>query len=117
MEKTEKFMSRHAVRDIKTSVIIQAPGFSRGVQLRIANCELRIGAERLDHVHVLVEYDPNTPINSIVKAFKGRTLAISGKNFHIYLKYPLCGLMLTSTTLQAKYLLPLSSLTSMIRTT
>lgn len=30
-----------------------------------------------DHVHVLVEYDPTTPINSIVKAFKGIAACIT----------------------------------------
>jgi putative transposase len=41
-----------------------------------------------DHVHVLVEYDPNTPINSIVKAFKGRSSRYLRQEFPHLLKLP-----------------------------
>ncbi|MGH2413420.1 MAG: IS200/IS605 family transposase [Brasilonema sp.] len=41
-----------------------------------------------DHVHVLVEYDPNTPINSVVKAFKGRSSRYLRQEFPHLLKIP-----------------------------
>lgn len=41
-----------------------------------------------DHVHLLVEYDPNTPINSIVKAFKGRSSRYLRQEFPHLLKLP-----------------------------
>lgn len=41
-----------------------------------------------DHVHVLVEYDPNTPINSIVKAFKGLSSRYLRQEFPHLLKLP-----------------------------
>jgi putative transposase len=41
-----------------------------------------------DHVHVLVEYDPNTPINSIVKAFKGPSSRYLRQEFPHLLKLP-----------------------------
>jgi putative transposase len=41
-----------------------------------------------DHVHLLVEYDPKTPINSIVKAFKGRSSRSLRKEFPHLLKLP-----------------------------
>ncbi|GET44543.1 IS200/IS605 family transposase [Microseira wollei] len=40
------------------------------------------------HVHLLVEYDPNTPINSIVKAFKGRSSRYLRQEFPHLLKLP-----------------------------
>jgi len=41
-----------------------------------------------DHVHVLVEYDSITPINSIVKAFKGRSSRYLRQEFPHLLKIP-----------------------------
>jgi putative transposase len=41
-----------------------------------------------DHVHILVEYDPKTPINSVVKAFKGRSSRLLRKEFPQLLKLP-----------------------------
>lgn len=41
-----------------------------------------------DHVHLLVEHDPKTPINSIVKAFKGRSSRLLRKEFPHLLKLP-----------------------------
>ncbi|BBD64982.1 transposase IS200-family protein [Nostoc commune NIES-4072] len=41
-----------------------------------------------DHVHALVEYDPSTPINSIVKAFKGRSSRYLRQEFPQLLKLP-----------------------------
>lgn len=41
-----------------------------------------------DHVHLLVEYDPKTPINSVVKAFKGRSSRLLRKEFPHLLKLP-----------------------------
>lgn len=41
-----------------------------------------------DLVHLLVEYDPNTPINSIVKAFKGRSSRYLRQEFPYLLKIP-----------------------------
>ena len=41
-----------------------------------------------DHVHVLVEYDPNTSINSVVKAFKGRSSRYLRQEFPHLLKIP-----------------------------
>lgn len=41
-----------------------------------------------DPVHLLVEYDPKTPINSIVKAFKGRSSRLLRKEFPHLLKLP-----------------------------
>lgn len=40
------------------------------------------------HVHLLVEYDPSTPINSIVKAFKGRSYRYLRQEFPHLLKLP-----------------------------
>jgi putative transposase len=41
-----------------------------------------------DHVHILVEYDSKTPINSIVKAFKGRSSRYLRQEFSQLLKLP-----------------------------
>lgn len=41
-----------------------------------------------DHVHVLVEYDSSTSINSIVKAFKGRSSRYLRQEFPQLLKIP-----------------------------
>lgn len=41
-----------------------------------------------DHVHLLVEYDPKTPINSVVKAFKGRSSRLLRKEFPHLLRLP-----------------------------
>lgn len=41
-----------------------------------------------DHVHALVEYDPHTPINGIVKAFKGRSSRYLRQEFPHLLKLP-----------------------------
>ena len=41
-----------------------------------------------DHVHLLVEYDPNTSINSLVKAFKGRSSQYLRQEFPHLLKLP-----------------------------
>lgn len=41
-----------------------------------------------DHVHLLVEYDPKTPINSVVKSFKGRSSRLLRKEFPHLLKLP-----------------------------
>ena len=41
-----------------------------------------------NHVHVLVEHDPKTPINSIVKAFKGRSSRYLRNEFPELLKLP-----------------------------
>lgn len=41
-----------------------------------------------DHVHLLVEYDPKTPINSVVKAFKGLSSRLLRKEFPHLLKLP-----------------------------
>ncbi|MDJ0616213.1 MAG: IS200/IS605 family transposase [Calothrix sp. MO_192.B10] len=41
-----------------------------------------------DHVHILVEYDSKTPINSIVKAFKGRSSRYLRQEFPQLLKLP-----------------------------
>ncbi|MEH2235005.1 IS200/IS605 family transposase [Nostoc sp.] len=41
-----------------------------------------------DHVHVLVEYGPSTPINSILKAFKGRSSRYLRQEFPHLLKLP-----------------------------
>ena len=41
-----------------------------------------------DHVHVLVEFEPKTPINSIVKAFKGRSSRYLRQEFPHLLKLP-----------------------------
>ena len=41
-----------------------------------------------NHVHVLVEHDPKTPINSIVKAFKGRSSRSLRQEFPHLLKLP-----------------------------
>jgi putative transposase len=39
-----------------------------------------------DHYKLLVEYDPKTPINSVVKAFKGRSSRLLRKEFPHLLK-------------------------------
>jgi putative transposase len=41
-----------------------------------------------DHIHVLVEHDPKTAINSIVKAFKGRSSRLLRQEFPQLLKLP-----------------------------
>lgn len=41
-----------------------------------------------DHVHLLVEFDPTTAINSIVKAFKGRSSRYLRQEFPSLLKLP-----------------------------
>ncbi|MDJ0773262.1 MAG: IS200/IS605 family transposase [Mastigocoleus sp. MO_167.B18] len=41
-----------------------------------------------DHVHLLVEHDPGTAINQIVKAFKGRSSRFLRKEFPHLLKIP-----------------------------
>ena len=41
-----------------------------------------------NHVHILVEHDPKTPINSIVKAFKGRSSRYLRQEFPHLLKLP-----------------------------
>ena len=41
-----------------------------------------------DHVHLLVEHDPKTPINSIVKALKGRSSRYLRQEFPHLLKLP-----------------------------
>lgn len=41
-----------------------------------------------DHVHALVEYDPTTSINSVVKAFKGRSSRYLRQEFPHLLKIP-----------------------------
>ena len=41
-----------------------------------------------DHVHLLVEHDPDTAINQIVKAFKGRSSRFLRKEFPHLLKIP-----------------------------
>ncbi len=41
-----------------------------------------------DNVHVLVEHDPKTAINSIVKAFKGRLSRLLRQEFSHLLKLP-----------------------------
>jgi putative transposase len=41
-----------------------------------------------DHVHLLVEYDPNTAINQIIKAFKGRSSRLLRQEFPELLKLP-----------------------------
>ena len=53
------------------------------IKLRLSQIMTEVAAEKgwiikaleiaPNHVHVLVEHDPKTPINSIVKAFKGRS--------------------------------------------
>lgn len=41
-----------------------------------------------DHVHVLVEHEPDTAINQVVKAFKGRSSRYLRKEFPHLLKIP-----------------------------
>lgn len=41
-----------------------------------------------DHVHILVDYDSNTPINGVVKAFKGRSSRLLRQEFSHLLKLP-----------------------------
>ena len=41
-----------------------------------------------DHVHLLVEHDPDTAINQVVKAFKGRSSRYLRKEFPHLLKIP-----------------------------
>lgn len=41
-----------------------------------------------DHVHVLVESDPKSPINSVVKALKGRSSRLLRQEFPELLKLP-----------------------------
>ena len=41
-----------------------------------------------DHVHVLVEHDPSTAINQVVKAFKGRSSRYLRQEFPHLLKIP-----------------------------
>jgi putative transposase len=41
-----------------------------------------------DHIHVLVEHDPKTAINSLVKAFKGRSSRLLRQEFPQLLKLP-----------------------------
>lgn len=68
------------------------------IRVRLAQILNEIAAERdwiikaleiaSDHVHVLVEYDPKTPINSVVKAFKGRSSRLLRQEFSELLKLP-----------------------------
>ena len=68
------------------------------VKLRLSQILTEVAAEKKwiikcleiapDHVHILVEYDPNTPINSIVKAFKGRSSRYLRQEFPHLLKLP-----------------------------
>jgi len=41
-----------------------------------------------DHVHLLVEYDPNHSISQVVKAFKGRSSRVLRQEFPKLLKMP-----------------------------
>ncbi|MCU0538095.1 MAG: IS200/IS605 family transposase [Hydrococcus sp. Prado102] len=41
-----------------------------------------------DHVHILIEHDPKAAINSIVKAFKGRSSRLLRQEFPQLLKLP-----------------------------
>lgn len=41
-----------------------------------------------DHVHMLVEYDPNHSISQVVKAFKGRSSRFIRQEFPIMMKLP-----------------------------
>ncbi|MEM8779327.1 MAG: IS200/IS605 family transposase [Cyanobacteria bacterium P01_G01_bin.49] len=41
-----------------------------------------------DHIHMLVEYDPNHSISQVVKAFKGRSSRYLRKEFPELLKLP-----------------------------
>lgn len=41
-----------------------------------------------NHIHLLVEYDPKTAINSMVKAFKGRSSRLLRQEFPQLLKLP-----------------------------
>ena len=41
-----------------------------------------------DHVHLLVEYDPNHSISQVVKAFKGRSSRFIRQEFPIMMKLP-----------------------------
>lgn len=41
-----------------------------------------------DHVHLLVEYDPNHSISQVVKAFKGRSSRVLRQEFPELLKMP-----------------------------
>jgi putative transposase len=68
------------------------------VKFRLSQILTEVAAERRwiikcmeiapDHVHLLVEYDPNTPINSVVKAFKGRSSRYLRQEFPHLLKLP-----------------------------
>ncbi|ACK69912.1 transposase IS200-family protein [Gloeothece citriformis PCC 7424] len=68
------------------------------IRVRLAQILNEVAAERdwiikaleiaPDHVHILVEYDPKTPINSVVKAFKGRSSRLLRQEFPELLKLP-----------------------------
>lgn len=68
------------------------------IRVRLAQILNEIAAEREwvikaleiapDHVHVLVEYDPKTAINSVVKAFKGRSSRLLRQEFPELLRLP-----------------------------
>ncbi len=68
------------------------------IKLRLSQIMTEVAAEKgwiikaleiaPNHVHVLVEHDPKTPINSIVKAFKGRSSRYLRQEFPELLKLP-----------------------------
>jgi len=68
------------------------------VKLRLSQIMTEIASEKEwiikaleiapNHVHVLVEHDPKTPINSIVKAFKGRSSRYLRQEFPHLMKLP-----------------------------
>ena len=41
-----------------------------------------------DHIHLLVEFDPSTAINQVVKAFKGRSSRLLRQEFPHLMKMP-----------------------------
>lgn len=68
------------------------------VKLRLSQILTEVAAENQwiikaleiapDHVHLLVEHDPKTAINSLVKAFKGRSSRLLRQEFPELLKLP-----------------------------
>lgn len=68
------------------------------IKLRLSQILTQVAAERgwiikcleiaPDHLHLLVEYDPQTPISSVVKAFKGRSSRLLRQEFPQLLKLP-----------------------------
>lgn len=74
------------------------PVLINGVKLRLSQIISEVASEKgwivkcleiaPDHVHLLVEHDPSTPINSIVKAFKGRSSRLLRQEFPQLLKLP-----------------------------